>query len=158
MAEFTSGPGFVSSTPTAEDEQRGLGRDRGLFVGASQVERNIVFFPGSGILAGVHTWPAALFVRGLWDYAASLEGTIDAYDRVTGLKELVVVRGPHPYETWPEREKQRVRARMLAFARAAIRGEQTAPGSRTWTTMKDLVATTEDVWEASSAPKKDHGS
>ena len=158
MAEFTSGPGFVSSTPTAEDEQRGLGRDRGLFVGASQVERNIVFFPGSGILAGVHAWPAALFVRGLWDYAASLEGTIDAYDRVTGLKELVVVRGPHPYETWPEREKQRVRARMLAFAHAAIRGEPTAPGSRTWTTMKDLVATTEDVWEASSAPKKDHGS
>ena len=155
MAEFTSGPGFVSSTPTAEDEQRGLGRDRGLFIGASQLERNIVFFPGSGILAGMHTWPAAFFVRGLWDYAASLEGTIDAYDRVPGLKELVVVRGPHPYETWPEVEKQRVRGRMLEFARAAIRGGKSAPGARTWTTMKDLVATTEDAWEASSTPRGD---
>jgi pimeloyl-ACP methyl ester carboxylesterase len=158
MAEFTSGPGFVSATPTAEDEERGLGRDRGLFIGASQLERNIVFFPGSGILAGMHTWPAAFFVRGLWDYAASLEGTIDSYDRVAGLKELVVVRGPHPYETWPEVEKRRVRSRMLAFARAAIQGERTAPGERTWRTMKELVATADDVWEASSAPRQRDGS
>jgi pimeloyl-ACP methyl ester carboxylesterase len=152
MAEFTSGPGFVSSTPTPEDEQRGLGRDRDLFIGASQLERNIVFFPGSGILAGMHAWPAAFFARGLWDYAASLEGTINSYDRVAGLKELVVVRGPHPYETWPEVEKQRVRSRMLAFARAAIHDEKSVPGERTWTTMRELVATTEDAWEVSSAP------
>ncbi|WP_293783435.1 hypothetical protein [Sphingosinicella sp.] len=152
MAEFTSGPGFVSATPTPEDEGRGLGKDRGLFIGASQIEHNIVFFPGSAILAGMKTWPAAFFARGLWDYAASLEGTIASYDRVPGLKELVVVRGPHPFETWPEAEKTRVRERLRAFALAAIRGAHDVPGARPWTTMKDLVATTEDVWEASSAP------
>jgi hypothetical protein len=153
MAEFTSGPGFVSATPTPEDEARGLGKDRGLFIGASQVEHNIVFFPGSAILAGMKTWPAAFFARGLWDYAASLEGTVASYDRVPGLKELVVVRGPHPFETWPEAEKIRVRERLRAFALAAIRGAREVPGARPWTTMKDLVATTEDAWEASSAPQ-----
>ncbi len=153
MAEFTSGPGFVSSTPTTEDEGRGLGKDRGLFIGASQLEHHIVFFPGSAILAGTYTWPAAFFARGLWDYAASLEGTIASYDRVPGLKELVVVRGPHPFETWPDVEKERVRARMLAFALAVIRGDSEVPGARKWTTMKELVATTDDVWERSSAPK-----
>ena len=154
MAEFTSGPGFVSATPTPEDEARGLGKDRGLFIGASQIEHNIVFFPGSAILAGMKTWPAAFFARGLWDYAASLEGTIASYDRVPGLKELVVVRGPHPFETWPEVEKTRVRARLRAFALAAIRGARDVPGARRWTTMKALVATTEDAWEASSAPRQ----
>lgn len=152
MSEFTSGPGFVSATPTPEDEERGLGKDRGLFIGASELVRNIVFFPSSAILAGMHTWPAAFFVRGLWDYAASLEGTIASYDRVAGLKELVVARGPHPFETWPEIEKQRVRSRMLAFARAVISGDKAVPGERTWTTMKDLVGTAEDAWEPSSAP------
>lgn len=153
MAEFTSGPGFVPATPTRDDEERGLGKDRGLFIGASQLEHHIVFFPGSAILAGMREWPAALFVRGLWDYAASLEGTIASYDRVPGLRELVVVRGPHPYETWPDVEKERVRARMLAFARAVIRGDHEVPGARKWTTMKELVGTTEDVWERSSAPR-----
>ncbi len=154
MSEFTSGPGFVSATPTHEDEGRGLGKDRGLFIGGSQIEHNIVFFPGSAILAGMKTWPAAFFTRGLWDYAASLEGTIASYDRVPGLKEIVVVRGPHPFETWPEVEKERVRERMLAFALAAMRGAHTVPGARKWTTMKDLVATTDDVWERSSVPKQ----
>jgi hypothetical protein len=41
---------------------------------------------------------------------------------------------------------------MLEFAKAAIRGEKNAPGERTWTTMKELVATAENVWEDSSAP------
>lgn len=151
MAEFTSGVGFVSSTPTAEDEGRGLGKDRGLFIGASQMEHNLVFFPSSAILAGMHNWPAAFFTRGLWDYAAALEGTIDSYDRIKGLKELVVVRGPHPFETWPDIEKERVRQRMLAFAQAAVRGDATVAGGRPWATMRDLVATTNDVWERSTA-------
>ncbi|MGE0582369.1 MAG: hypothetical protein AB7P31_09615 [Steroidobacteraceae bacterium] len=153
IADFTSGPGFVSSTPTQADEDRGLGKDRGLFIGASALEHRIVFFPGSAILAGMHTWPAAFFARGLWDYAASLEGTMASYDRVPGPRELVVVRGPHPYETWPAGEKERVRARMLAFALAVLRGERQVAGGRTWTTMKELVATSSDAWEPSTAPK-----
>lgn len=152
LAEFTSGPGYVMDKPSAEDESRGLGRDRGLFIAGSEVEHNIVFFPSSAILAGMHKWPAAFFGRGLWDYAAALEGTVDSYRRVQGLKELVVVRAPHPYEVWPAQEQRRVQERMVAFATAIIQGKASVGGGRPWTNMKELVATTSDVWEASTRP------
>ena len=107
FAEFTSGQGYVMDRPSAEDEERGLGRDRPLFIGGNEVENNLIFFPSSAILAGMDKWPAAFFARGLYDYAASLQGTMDSYSRVKGPKELVVVRGPHPFESWPPPERQR---------------------------------------------------
>ena len=81
-----------------------------------------------------------------------LEGTVESYNRVKGLKDLVVVRGPHPYETWPEVEKERTQERMIAYARAVLLGQKTIPGRRTWTNMKELVATSSDVWEPSTHP------
>lgn len=152
MAEFTSGPGFVMDKPSEEDEERGLGRDRPHFIGGNAVENNLVFFPSSAILAGMDNWPAAFFARGLWDYAASLEGTVESYRRVQGLKELVVVRGPHPYEVWPEPEQRRVRQRMVAFALGVVQGRKDVAGGRPWQNMKELVATSSDVWEASTHP------
>lgn len=151
LAEFTSGPGYVMRNPSEEDEGRGLGRDRPLFIGAAAVEQNIVFFPSSAILAGMDKWPAAFFARGLWDYAAALEGTVDSYSRVQGPKELLVVRAPHPYETWPTVEQQRVHERIVAFARDVTHRRKHVEG-RPWTTMKELVATTSDVWEPSTKP------
>jgi hypothetical protein len=65
-----------------------------------------------------------------------------------------VVRGPHPYESWPDSEKKRVQERMLAYARAAVLGHKTVPGGRPWTTRKELVATASDVWEPSSDPRR----
>lgn len=152
MAEFTSGPGFVMDKPSEEDEERGLGRDRPYFIGGNAVENNLVFFPSSAILGGMDKWPAAFLARGLWDYAASLQGSIESYRRIHGPKELVVVRGPHPYEVWPDVERRRVRERMLAFATGVIRGEKAIPGGRPWTDMKELVATSSDVWEPSTKP------
>ncbi|HEX8300828.1 hypothetical protein [Sphingomonas sp.] len=152
VADFTSGPGFVMDQPSKEDEERGLGRDRPLFIAGNAVENNLVFFPSSAILAGMHKWPAAFFGRGLWDYAASLQGTMESYRRLKGLKELVVVRGPHPFEVWPAIEQQRVQDRFIGFATAVIRGEKTVSGGRPWTNMKELVATSSDVWEASTKP------
>jgi pimeloyl-ACP methyl ester carboxylesterase len=152
MAEFTSGPGYVMDKPSHEDETRGLGSDRGLFIAGSALEHNVVFFPSSAILAGVHKWPAAFFARGLWDYAAALQGTMDSYRRVQGPKELIVVRGPHPYEVWPEVERERVRERAVAFAKTVIQGKTSVSGARPWTNMKELVATSSDVWEASTTP------
>lgn len=152
MAEFSSGPGYVMDRPSEEDEARGLGVDRTLFIGGSAVEQNVVFFPSSAILAGVHKWPSAFFARGLWDYAASLQGTMDSYRRVKGLKELVVVRAPHPYEVWPESERKRVQGRMIAFAQAVVQGKGSVSGGRPWSNMKELVATSSDVWEASTTP------
>jgi hypothetical protein len=152
IADFSSGVGYLESQTTPKDDGRGPGRDRGLFIGGSEVENNIVFFPSSAILAGIHTWPSAFFARGLWCYADGLEGEMDSYSRVKGLKDLVVVRGPHPFETWPAEEKARVEERMIAYARAAVLGQKSFPGRRTWTNMKELVATTGDVWEPSTHP------
>jgi pimeloyl-ACP methyl ester carboxylesterase len=152
VAEFSSGVGFLPAQTTAVDDSRGPGRDRGLFIGGIEIENNIVFFPSSAILAGIHKWPSAFFARGLWCYADGLEGTMESYSRVQGLKDLVVVRAPHPYETWPEAEKLRVQERMIAYARAVVLGHKSIPGRRMWSNMKELVATSGDVWEPSTHP------
>jgi hypothetical protein len=152
IADFSSGVGYLESQTTPKDDGRGPGRDRGLFIGGIEVENNIVFFPSSAILAGIHTWPSAFFARGLWCYADGLEGEINAYNRVGGLKDLVVVRGPHAFETWPAEEKARVTERIIAYGRTVVWGQKSIPGRRTWTNMKELVATSGDVWEPSTRP------
>ena len=152
VADFSSGVGYLEGQTTPKDDGRGPGRDRGLFIGGIEVENNIVFFPSSAILAGIHKWPSAFFARGLWCYADGLEGEMDSYSRVNGLKDLVVVRGPHPFETWPAAEKARVEERMIAYAEAVVLNRKSIPGRRTWANMKELVATTGDVWEPSTHP------
>jgi pimeloyl-ACP methyl ester carboxylesterase len=153
LAEFSSGAGYIPAQTTPKDDGRGPGRDRALFTGGTEVENNLVFFPSSAPLASVSKWPSAFYARGLWCYADGLEGSIDSYSRVKGdLKDLVVVRGPHPYETWPDSEKTRVQNSIIAYGRAVVFGEKTIPGRRAWTNMKDLVGTTSDVWEASTKP------
>jgi hypothetical protein len=152
VAEFSSGVGYIESQTTPKDDGRGPGRDRGLFIGGIEVENNIVFFPSSAILAGINKWPSIFMARGLWCYADGLEGSMDSYSRVNGLKDLVVVRGPHPYETWPDQEKRRVKERMIAYAQAVVLGHKAIPGRRTWSNMKELVGTTSDVWEPSTHP------
>jgi hypothetical protein len=152
VADFSSGVGYIESQTTPKDDGRGPGRDRGLFIGGIEIENNIVFFPSSAILAGIHKWPSAFFARGLWCYADGLEGEMDSFSRVNGLKDLVVVRGPHPYETWPAEEKLRVQDRIIAYGTAVVLGRKTIPGRRTWRNMRQLVATTSDIWEPSTHP------
>jgi hypothetical protein len=123
-----------------------------LFIGGIELEHNIVFFPSSATLAGIHTWPSAFFARGLWCYADGLEGTMDSYSRINAPKDLVVVRGPHAFETWPESEKQRVQDRILVYAKTVLQGRKTVPGRQPWSNMKELVATSGDVWESSTHP------
>jgi hypothetical protein len=146
LADFSAGLGYLTA-PTDTDDA-----DRGLFLAGTEEEYGIVFFPASQSLAALHKWPALFIGRGLWDYAESLEGAIAAYDRVQGPKELVVVRGPHPFETWPEEEQERVGERMVAFARSVALGQGDPPGSRPWSDMKELVATAAPVWEPSTRP------
>jgi hypothetical protein len=146
LADFSAGLGYLSAPTNREDE------DRGLFLAGTETEYGIVFFPASQPLAAVDRWPALFIGRGLWDYAESLEGAIAAYDRVRGLKELVVVRGPHPFETWPEEEQERVGQRMVEFAQAVALGKRSVPGARPWSNMKELAATASDVWEPSTQP------
>jgi len=152
IADFSSGVGYLPGETTPKDDGRGPGRDRGLFIGGIEVEHNIVFFPSSATLAGIPKWPSAFFARGLWCYADGLEGEVDSYTRTNGLKDLVVVRGPHAYETWPESERLRVRERIIAYATAVVLQHKNIPGRRTWSNMKELVATTSDIWEPSTHP------
>ena len=144
-ASFVSGAGYL---PEARDLA-----DRNLFLGGMAADNYVAFYPNSAVLANMHRWPAVFFAKGLWDRAESLEGTVAAYDRVRGLKEIVVVRGPHAMETWPQQEIDRVRDRMVEFAKAAVQGRTTIPGTRHWADIKDLVTTSPDVWELSSRPR-----
>jgi hypothetical protein len=140
-----SGAGYL---PEARDLA-----DRNLFLGGMAAENYVAFYPNSAVLAGMGKWPAVFFAKGLWDRAESLEGTIDAYDRVRGLKEILVVRGPHSMETWPQEELDRVRDRMTAFAIAAVQDRASIPDTPAWTSIRELVATTPNVWEISSRPR-----
>jgi hypothetical protein len=144
-ASFVSGAGYL---PEARDLA-----DRNLFLGGMAADNFVAFYPNSAVLAAMDRWPAVFFAKGLWDRAESLEGTIAAYDRVRGLKEIVVVRGPHSMETWPQSEQDRVRGRMVQFAVAAVQGRKSLPGAPAWADIKALVATTPDVWEPSSQPR-----
>jgi len=144
-ASFVSGAGYVPDAPDLAD--------RNLFLGGMAADNYVAFYPNSAVLASMHRWPGVFFAKGLWDRAESLEGTIAAYDRVNGLKEIVVARGPHSMETWPQQELDRVRDRMVAFAMAAVQGRTSLPGAPRWINIKELVATTPDVWEPSSRPR-----
>ena len=151
FAEFTSGPGYNPDRQGVEDQGR-TGPDRLLWIAGNAIELNIVFYPSSAILAGMEKWPAMFFARGLWDYAGALEGTMDSYSRVKGPKELVVVRGPHPFEVWPVEERRRAQQRAIKFAVAVIQGKSRIEDARPWTNMKELVGTSSDVWEPSTKP------
>ncbi|MDR6539386.1 hypothetical protein [Variovorax soli] len=144
LASFASGAGYV---PDASDL-----RDRNLFLGGMAADHHIVFYPSSATLAGMARWPAAFFGKGLWDRAESLEGTIAAYDRIQGLKEIVVARGPHSIETWDPADLRYLRERMVAFAKAAVTDSTTLPGAKPWSDLRGLVATTLDRRETSSRP------
>ena len=145
LASFVSGPGYL---PEARDLA-----DRNLFLGGMAADNYVAFYPNSAVLANMHRWPAVFFAKGLWDRAESLEGTVAAYDRVRGLKDIVVVRGPHSIETWPQQEIDRTRDRMVQFAVAAVQGRTSVPGGTAWTNVKELVATSPDLWETSSRPQ-----
>ena len=148
IGDFSAGVGYLTS-PTQQDDS-----DRGLYTAGTETQYHIVFFPGSAVLEGIHTWPALLIARGSWDYAESLEGAIDAYDRVRGPKDLVIVRGAHTFEVWPSSERARVAARIAVFARAVVAGLGSVPDPGKWSDMKQLVATApDDGWRSPHAEK-----
>lgn len=149
IGDFSAGAGYLTS-PTQQDDS-----DRGLYTAGTETQYHIVFFPSSAVLEGIRTWPALLIARGTFDYAESLEGAIDAYDRVAGPKDLVMVRGSHTFEVWPSSERARVAARIVAFARAVVAGRSRVPDAAKWSDMKQLVATApDDGWRS---PRVDRG-
>lgn len=146
LASFASGAGYVPASPDLAD--------RNLFAAGMATEHHIVFYPSSATLAGMDRWPAAFFGKGLWDRAESVEGTIAAYDRIRGPKEIVVARGPHSMETWAPADLVYMQQRMVAFAKRVVTGGTRMPDAKPWSDLKSLVATTPDSWEPSSQPAR----
>jgi hypothetical protein len=144
-ASFVSGAGYLPEAPDLAD--------RNLFLGGMAADNFVAFYPNSAVLANMHRWPAVFFAKGLWDRAESLEGTVAAYDRVRGLKDIVVARGPHSMETWQQQDQDLVRERMVAFAVAAVQGRSRIAGARPWADLKELVGTAPERWELSSQPR-----
>lgn len=137
FSSFVSGAGYL---PDAKDLA-----DRNLFLGGMAADKYVAFYPNSAVLASMDKWPAVFFAKGLWDRAESVEGTIAAYDRVKGLKEIVAVRGPHGMDTWPPQEIRHVQERSVGFAIAAVQGLGSLPDSPKWTNVKELAATSNPI-------------
>ena len=122
----------------------------GLVEGYLRTVENIIMFPSAETLASIDTWPAVFFGKGLWDSYQSLEGTFEAYKRATGLKEIVVVRGPHSENEFGRENIAYLIERMVAFAKHAIlEPDVPIPGPAT---MKDLVCSSPPYWEPSTKP------
>lgn len=121
----------------------------------SRVELNIVMMPTSEPLASIDKWPAVFFGRGLWDFGQSLEATLASYRRVKGLKEIVVVRGPHGENEFGPENVAHMAARMAEFSKAAVLGLREVPGAAKVQDLKSLVASSIPYWEPSSAPGAD---
>ncbi|PZO76655.1 MAG: hypothetical protein DI629_15680 [Mesorhizobium amorphae] len=138
LAEFTHGLGYVPARFVAE--------------GLLRTEHKLPYVPSGEVLAGVSKWPAVFFGRGLWDFAGALEGTLDAYDRVHGPKEIVVVRGPHSENEYGPDNVAHMQDRVVAFSLAVMRGEKSIPGAATFKDLKELVASSPASWEASMKP------
>jgi pimeloyl-ACP methyl ester carboxylesterase len=139
--------GGVGSRPAPVDIDAGV-----LDEGRSRVEQNVVMLPTSEPMGHIDKWPAVFFGKGLWDFAESLEATLDAYVRVKGLKEFVVVRGPHAEVEFGTENSRHMAARMVAFSRAAVLGQREVPGAARFQDLKGLVASSLPHWEPSSDP------
>jgi len=114
--------------------------------------KNIMFFPGSEMLVYIDKWPAVFFGKGLWDKYVSIEGTFEAYSRVSGLKELVFVRGPHSENEFGKENVNYMRRKMVEFAiRAVVNPESKITGPPD---LKSAIFNSPSYWETSSKPRK----
>jgi len=139
--------GGVGARPAPVDEDSGA-----LDEARSRIELNVVMLPSAEPMSHIYEWPAVFFARGLWDFAESLEATFDFYRRAKGLKEIVVVRGPHTEVDTGENSGY-VTERMVAFSTAAVLGRREVPGAARVKDLKELVRSSPAQWEGSSRPK-----
>jgi hypothetical protein len=146
MAGFEGG---IGARAAPNDVENGA-----LIEARSRIENNIVMMPSSEPLANIDKWPAVFFGRGLWDFGESLEGTLASYRRVKGLKEIVVVRGPHGENEFGEENVKHMAARMAAFSKAAVLGQREVAGAAKFVDLKSLVASSIPFWEPSSDPAR----
>lgn len=152
LAEYVKGPGYGYQVHWDGRSRR----NSFLAEAALRSDFGIAFAPTSEILAGVSAWPAIFLGRGLWDSAGALAGTLDVYRRARGLREIVVVRGPHGLSEAGAWNEQYVWRRVRNFARLAVGGIAEPPG-RPPIDLRDLVLSSPSHWGAFMAPDAKSG-
>lgn len=137
LADFAAGIGYAEPVFT-------------LLEGCLRTMENVMFFPSSEILTNIDKWPAVFFGKGLWDNYVSVEGTFEAYKRAKGLKELVLVRGPHSENECGKENIAYMRTKIVEFAILAVTNAGIKiPGTAD---LKSAVCSSPPYWEPSSKP------
>jgi hypothetical protein len=115
--------------------------------------QHIAFRPTSEPLAGIDSWPAVFFGKGLWDEYQGPFSTFNAYLRVRGMRELLFVRGPHSENEHGPANVALMQDRVARFAVNAVVGRRSdQPGFRT---LKEAIAASPPIWEYSTQPSSE---
>lgn len=101
-------------------------------------------------LAGIGSWPAVFFGRGLFDGVQGPFPTFNAYLRVKGDKELLFVRGPHSEVAFGPGNLALMQERVAQFAVRAVLGQRT--DQPRYRTLREAVAASPQIWEPSTQP------
>jgi hypothetical protein len=107
--------------------------------------------PTSEPLAGIGSWPAVFFGKGLWDEVEGPFPTFNAYLRVHGPKELLFVRGPHGENEWGPANVALMQERVTRFAVNVVLGQPL--GQPEFKTLKEAIAASPQIWEYSTRPQ-----
>lgn len=122
--------------------------------GALRVDFSTTYYVDGGVLAHVDKWPGLQIVKGTWDYVEGLEGSLDAYDRATGLKDISVFLGPHGLSTQHPENMAFAGQRMVAFATAAILDRDAVEGAVNPADLRELVLSVPRHWELTTDPAR----
>jgi pimeloyl-ACP methyl ester carboxylesterase len=101
-------------------------------------------------LAGIGSWPAVFFGKGLFDGIQGPFLTFNAYLRVRGDKDLVFVRGPHSEVAFGAGNLALMQDRVAKFAVRAVLGQRN--NQPTYRTLREAVAASPQIWEPSTQP------
>jgi hypothetical protein len=111
---------------------------------------HIAFRATSEPLAGIGSWPAAFFGRGIWDEFQGPFPTFNAYLRVRGDRELFFVRGPHSENEHGPANVTLMQERVTQFAVNAVLGRRSDQPH--FDTLRDAIAASPPIWESSTQP------
>jgi len=120
------------------------------YFAAQRKINHIVFYPTSEPLAGIGSWPAVFFGKGVWDIVQGPLATFSAYRRASGMKELLFVRGPHSEVEHGPANVALMQQRAAAFAVTAALGQPS--GQPVYADMRAAIAASPPIWEPSTQP------
>jgi hypothetical protein len=120
------------------------------FVAAPRAVHHVLLLPTSEPLAGIGSWPAVFFGKGVWDDVQGPFATFDAYRRARGTKELLFVRGPHSEVQHGPANVALMQDRVARFAVKAALGEPS--GQPVYGDLREAIAASPPIWEPSTQP------